>query len=80
LHTTDLPPVHEASCLSLKDRIVCEAVNDLEKAVEEVDKLEYEHDNLNKEVGSSFHLYCHCLIFLVVTCSLLELGLKLRDF
>jgi hypothetical protein len=50
-----------------------ETVNKLEKAIEEMDNLECEHDGLNKEVGSSFHSYCDCLVGLVVTCSPLEL-------
>jgi hypothetical protein len=58
---------------------VCEAINKLEKAVEEMEKLECEYDSLNKEVGSSFHSYCHCLIGLVVTCSPLDLRLRLMD-
>jgi hypothetical protein len=55
----------EASCLALKDLLVCEAVNDLEKAVE-VDKLQCESDSLNKQVCFSFHSYCHSLIGLVL--------------
>jgi hypothetical protein len=53
---------------------MCEAVSKLDKT-----KLESEHDSLNKEVGSSFHSYCHCLVGLVVTCSPLDLELRLID-
>jgi hypothetical protein len=57
---------------------MCETVNKLDKTVE-VDKLESEHDSLNKEVGCSFHSYCHCLIGLVVTYSPFDLKLRLID-
>jgi hypothetical protein len=66
LHSTHLPLQQEETCSASKVRTVCETVHKLEKAVEEVDKLECEDDSLNKQVGSSFHSYCHCLIGLVV--------------
>jgi hypothetical protein len=44
------------------------------KAVEEVEKMECESDSLNKEVGSSIHSCCHCLIG--VSDNLLTLRLK----
>jgi hypothetical protein len=67
MHTTDLQLEYEKSCVALKNRIVCETLNKVDKSVRELDKLEYECDTLNKEVGFSYHSYCHCLIGLVVT-------------
>ncbi|XP_033608625.1 uncharacterized protein LOC111867603 [Cryptotermes secundus] len=78
-NTPEMPAVQEESFSASKDRIMCEAASNLEKAVEEFNKLESEHDSLNKKVGSSFHSYYHCLIGLVVTFSPLDLRLKLRD-
>jgi hypothetical protein len=55
-----------------------EAVNNLEKEVEEVEKVECESDSLNKQVGSSIHSCCHCLIDVEITFSRLDLRLRLR--
>jgi hypothetical protein len=80
LDSTHLPLQQEASSSASKERIMCETVNKVDRTVEEVDKLECEDDSLNKEVSSSFHSYCHCLICLVVTCSPLGLKMRLRMF
>jgi hypothetical protein len=68
-----------AYCSATEERIGREAVHNLDKEIEEVEKMECESDTLNEEVGSSFHSCCHCLIGVEVTCSPLALRLRFRD-